>query len=378
MATLLSQAREAILIRSVGSSEIRYWNRGAVALYGWTAAQARGRSAHALLKTVYPQPVDEIEALLMDNGYWEGELRHTCRDGRRVTVISRWIRQGDRGGQRWHLEINTDITEHKHLEQQNQRLLQDLRLNSRALELASKHKSQFLASMSHELRTPLNAIIGFSEVLLDHSSLEIPEEQRRAYVEHIHLAGQHLLRLINDSLDMSKIEAGQMDMHWEEVKLGELIANCVALIQGDAGPKGIRVEAICEPPDGAIIADVARVEQVLYNLLSNAVKFTPNGGHIGVRARVGIDGADISVTDNGIGIAPEDRATIFEPFRQAKTGPRPQEGTGLGLALASQFVQAHGGRIEVESTPGEGSCFNVWLPRTPPDSVTSGKLVQPA
>src|SRR6266849_6890313 len=196
------------------------------------------------------------------------------------------------------------------------------------LELASKHKNDLLTSMSHELRIPLNAIIGFSEIMLDH---DLPDDQRQMYLAQIQHGGQHLLGLVNDILDLAKVEAGHMELNVERVPLRQLIVGCVEVMRGMADPKRLTLISHCQPADAVVTADPVRLKQILYNLLSNAVKFTPPGGQITVRARVDSAEAVIAVRDNGIGIRPEDERLIFEPFRQARRTSTRQQGTGLGL-----------------------------------------------
>jgi signal transduction histidine kinase len=231
------------------------------------------------------------------------------------------------------------------------------------LELANKHKSDFLASMSHELRTPLNAIIGFSEVLLDYSPESVPEGQRSTFLSHIHRSGQHLLGLINDVLDLSKVEAGHMELYPERVSLADLVDACVSTMRVVAARKQIDVLVSCEPPGAMVDVDPSRFKQIVYNLLSNAVKFTPDGGHVSVEARADQSDIVVAVRDDGVGIKPEDQSLIFEEFRQADPGTTLQrEGTGLGLALVRRLVELHGGSIQLDSTPGKGSCFTIRLP----------------
>ncbi len=244
---------------------------------------------------------------------------------------------------------------------QNARLFHELELKSRELEVASQHKSEFLASMSHELRTPLNAIIGFSDVLLERMFGEVNDKQAE-YLADILASGKHLLSLINDILDLSKIEAGRMELDVTEFDLPTAIDNALTLMRERAGRRSITLRHVVDERLGDIRADERKVKQVLLNLLSNAVKFTPEGGRIDVRAAL-VDGtAEISVTDTGVGIAPEDHAAVFEEFRQVGRADKKAEGTGLGLALCRKFVELHGGRIWVKSEIGAGSTFTFTLP----------------
>lgn len=244
----------------------------------------------------------------------------------------------------------------------NARLFQELRRYSQALEVANEHKSEFLARMSHELRTPLNAIIGFSEVLLDRSPSDVSEEQRRSFLSHIHRSGKHLLELIGDILDLSKVEAGRMELDLRTFALADVIDGCAAVVRVLAEEKGIILTTTVEPEVATIYADPGRMKQIVYNLLSNAVKFTPSGGRITVTARVTSSEAVVEVSDTGIGISPDDQALIFDEFRQVKSRAPNQEGTGLGLAVVRKLLELHGGRIWVRSAPGEGSCFTFALP----------------
>jgi signal transduction histidine kinase len=234
-------------------------------------------------------------------------------------------------------------------------------MKSRELEAASRHKSEFLANMSHELRTPLNAIIGFSEVLGERLFGELNEKQEE-YLKDIHASGQHLLSLINDILDLSKIEAGRMELELTDFHLPAALDNALTLIRERAGRRGIALHMTTDEQLDYVRADERKVRQVVLNLLSNAIKFTPEGGRIGVRA-VPIDGAvEVSVSDTGVGIAPEDQEAIFEEFRQVGTAAKKVEGTGLGLALSRKFIELHGGRIWVESQIGVVSTFTFTIP----------------
>jgi GAF domain-containing protein len=244
---------------------------------------------------------------------------------------------------------------------QNARLFREIADKSAQLEAASRHKSEFLANMSHELRTPLNAIIGFSEVLVDRMFGELNEKQDE-YLKDIYASGQHLLSLINDILDLSKIEAGRMELEATDFDLPSAIDNALTLVRERATRRGITLGRTLDEHLGMLHGDERKVKQVLLNLLSNALKFTPEGGRIDVSARVHDDVAEVSVTDTGVGIAPEDQEAVFEEFRQVGTADKKVEGTGLGLALSRKFIELHGGRIWVKSQVGVGSTFTFTLP----------------
>jgi signal transduction histidine kinase len=248
---------------------------------------------------------------------------------------------------------------------QNARLFREIEDKSRQIEAANRHKSEFLANMSHELRTPLNAIIGFSEVLGERMFGELNEKQAE-YTDDILSSGRHLLSLINEILDLSKVEAGRMELELATFDLPLAIDNARTFVRERATKHGINLDVTVDERLGDFVGDERKIKQVLLNLLSNAVKFTPEGGRIGIHARQADGGVEISVTDTGIGIAPEDQATIFEEFRQVGGDyAQKKEGTGLGLTLAKKFVELHGGRIWVESEVGKGSTFTFTLPETP-------------
>jgi signal transduction histidine kinase len=245
---------------------------------------------------------------------------------------------------------------------ENVRLFREIEDKSRQLEVANKHKSEFLANMSHELRTPLNAIIGFSEVLLEKLFGEVNEKQED-YLKDIHSSGRHLLSLINDILDLSKIEAGRMELELSNFDAAAALANATTLVRERAQRHGIRLTQQVEPDLGDIAADERKFKQILLNLLSNAVKFTPDGGAIDVIARREADNLVVAVRDTGIGIAESDQAEVFEEFRQVgRSYTSKQEGTGLGLALTRRFVELHGGKIWLESEIGKGSTFTFTIP----------------
>jgi signal transduction histidine kinase len=245
---------------------------------------------------------------------------------------------------------------------ENVRLFNEARQKSRELEIANQHKSEFLANMSHELRTPLNAIIGFSEALQERYFGELNEKQAE-YVNDIHGSGRHLLSLINDILDLSKIEAGRMELDLSEFDVPAALNNSLTLVKERAQRHGIRLHLEVTPDLGVIQADERMFKQIMLNLLSNAVKFTPEGGSIAVGSRRCADALEVSVKDTGVGIAEEDQRAIFEEFRQVgRDYTRKGEGTGLGLTLTKRFVELHGGVISLESALGKGSTFTFTLP----------------
>jgi len=246
---------------------------------------------------------------------------------------------------------------------QNARLFSEIQAKSRELEQANQHKSEFLANMSHELRTPLNAIIGFSEVLVERIFGELNDKQLE-YLRDIHSSGHHLLTLINDILDLSKIEAGRMELELARFDLPMLMNNAITLVRERALRQGLDLRLEVDEAPGEWVADQRKLKQVVVNLLSNAVKFTPSGGSVSLRARwLGEHAVEIAVIDTGVGIAADQQSLVFEEFRQAGGDYlRKSEGTGLGLALARRYVELHGGTIRVESAPGRGSTFAFVLP----------------
>jgi signal transduction histidine kinase len=244
---------------------------------------------------------------------------------------------------------------------QNARLFREIEDKSRLLEVASQHKSEFLANMSHELRTPLNAIIGFSEVLSERMFGELNEKQEE-YSKDIHASGQHLLSLINDILDLSKIEAGRMELELSDFHLPTALDSALTLVRERAGRRALTLHTNIDRQLGEIRADERKIRQVVLNLLSNAIKFTPEGGRIEVAAAPRDGSVEVSVSDTGVGIAPEDQEKVFEEFRQVGTAEKKAEGTGLGLTLCRKFIELHGGRIWVKSQVGVGSTFTFTIP----------------
>ena len=244
---------------------------------------------------------------------------------------------------------------------ENARLFSEIDEKGRQIEAANRHKSEFLANMSHELRTPLNAIIGFSEVLLD-PTLKVNEEEQRQFLTDVLSSGKHLLGLINEVLDLAKIEAGKMELQIEPALLQDVVEAVSNTMRSLAAKKSINLRVDSDESLASFPMDGARVKQVLLNLVSNAIKFTPEGGRVWVRAGAKDGNARIEVGDTGPGIAAEDQERIFLEFQQAGSDAGKPQGTGLGLALAKKFVEMHGGRIWLESEVGKGSRFFFTIP----------------
>ena len=244
-------------------------------------------------------------------------------------------------------------------------LMVQLERSNAALLDANRHKSVFLANMSHELRTPLNAIIGFSELLTDAREGQFDDATRKRFLGQILSSGKHLLGLINDILDLSKVEAGQMELRLQTIALTESVDQVVRTVEPLVAKKGIRLQADVNGA-GELLADAGKLKQMLLNLVSNAIKFTPEGGSVTISAKRSADRLEIAIADTGIGIAAADQKEIFQEFHQIDHGPgRKHEGTGLGLALTRRFAILHGGDIRVTSAPGKGSVFTLTLPLRP-------------
>jgi PAS domain S-box-containing protein len=259
------------------------------------------------------------------------------------------------------LEILTDVTEGVETRKKIEELATELEARNREVEKASRLKSEFLASVSHELRTPLHSITGFADLMAEQVAGRLTDKQCH-YVERISRSARHLLSLINDLLDLSRIEAGRLDLRQEYFPAMNALVEVLETIKPLAAAKNIAIEHSVAA-DLALVADRTRFQQMLFNLLSNAVKFTPEGGRIEIRATSSEQSVEISVIDNGIGIPREEQEAIFGEFYQSgETTSGVREGTGLGLAITRRLVESHGGKVWVESEPGRGSCFTLRLP----------------
>jgi PAS domain S-box-containing protein len=308
------------------------------------------------------------------------ELRFLRKDGQTVWIhlSGAWL-SGSEAASMHGIVLMQDITERKEVEERIRKLNEDLErrvaertaelgalneeleVRNREVERASRLKSEFVARMSHELRTPMNAIIGFSELLSEESEGALNETQR-SFVSHIQRGAAHLLELINDVLDLSKIEAGRIELRLQDFRPADALVEVLSVIRPLAEAKKLHIENAL-PAEFEICADRTRFKQILYNLLSNAVKFTPEDGRVWVEAGMETGSVWIAVNDTGIGIPPEEQRAIFAEFYQVgATTKGVKEGTGLGLAITKKLIELHGGQIRVESEPGGGSRFTFTLP----------------
>jgi PAS domain S-box-containing protein len=333
---------------------IEYVNSKFTILTGYSRTEVIGRNPRVLKSGMQaPAIYTSLWRTITSGGEWRGELCNRKKSGElywELAAISA-IRD-DRGEIAHFLAVKEDITDRKAME--------DLLWQAKAAaEAANRAKSRFLADMSHELRTPLNSILGFSQ-LLELQGGETLSEKQREYVRWIREGGEHLLDMVNDVLDLSKVEAGKVELEKAPFDPAALIRRVLTTVRALAAKKHLRIETTL-PEDGWVLdADEVRIKQVLYNLLSNAIKFTGREKRIGVDARARDRALSITVWDEGIGIPGDDLPRVFEPYTQSRAARG--EGTGLGLAIVKRLVELHGGTVGVESTPGAGSRFTVTLP----------------
>ncbi|MBI3483610.1 MAG: PAS domain-containing protein, partial [Acidobacteria bacterium] len=347
-------------------------NRAAAETLGLEFSQLIGRPCYEALHGLTEPPSDCPHHRLLQGGQNQRGDIEEPRLGKIFDVTSTLLRDRS-GAHRGSIVVWRDITDRRQAEDEVRRLNNELQqrvrertaelenanqqLEQRRIELegASKFKDQFLSTMSHELRTPLNAVMGFSELLSDARYGPLSEKQQR-YVSHIHSGGNHLLRLINDVLDLSKIEAGRMELAIESALMESTFEEVLADLRPLADKKSQVFSVDCAPAL-TVRADAMRLKQVLMNLVGNAIKFTPEGGRIALQARPENGTVRVEVRDTGPGILPEEQKRIFEAFVRLQKPGAASEGTGLGLAITQRLVELHGGRMGLESEPGKGSCF---------------------
>jgi PAS domain S-box-containing protein len=402
LAAVVESSSDAIITKTL-DGRITSWNRAAAQMFGYTESEALGMSVQMLLP---PDNQDEEMRILADLAHGKtvppyDTVRRT-KDGNFIDVSVTISPLRDATGRIvGGSNIARDVSARRRaeaavIESETSRLRADqLEADNRQIQQASRLKSQFLANMSHELRTPLNAIIGFAE-LLQTDAVPIASSRRQEYLGHIATSGRHLLQLINDVLDLSKVEAGKFDFYPEPIDLAQVVGEVCGVLQSSAMRKHLHIDVSIEPGLDPLVLDAARLKQALYNYLSNAIKFTPEHGRIALRASA--DGPDhfrVEVADDGPGVAPNDLPRLFVEFQQLDTGySKRHQGTGLGLALTRRLVQAQGGQVGVRSTLGQGSVFHFVLPRSPvpvvdgespnalrvlviePDSVQQARLIR--
>jgi signal transduction histidine kinase len=354
----LDNIEQGVIVLDAGL-RIRAWNDRCAALLDLPRdAMGIGRPVEHLMRVIGargeygPGDLDGIVAVLRDQlVHCEPPVLERQRpDG--TVIQQRRVRMPDGGI----LVTYSDVTERKRVEA-------DLRRARDAAELASRSKTEFLANMSHELRTPLNAVIGFSDILSGELFGQLGDRRYRDYARDIRESGLHLLKLINDVLDVAKIEHGEVAIDDEIVDVGAAMESCARVVREPAAAASVTVAVDPHADLPPLRADGRRLKQILINLLSNAIKFTQAGGRVTIEAAADERGYRISVSDTGIGIAPEDMATALRPFGQIDSSlARKYQGTGLGLPLSKAMAELHGGGLELSSTPGQGTTATVWLP----------------
>ncbi len=420
-ALIRTGALQSAIFNSANFSSIATDSRGVIQIFNVGAEAMLGYTALEVMNKVTPADLSDPQELVaraqalsveLDTPIAPGfealvfkasrgiediyELTYIRKDRSRLpAVVSVTALRDARDTIIGYLLIGTDNTARKRVEEERKHFEYMLQQKNQELEAASRLKSEFLANMSHELRTPLNAIMGFSEVLKDGLMGEMTHQQR-GLIGSIFSSGQHLLALINDILDLSKVEAGKMTLDLEPMAVSPLLMNSLSIIKEKAASHSIGLRLDAADDLGSLQADTRKVKQIVYNLLSNAVKFTGDNGRITLhasmvaRADVGRPACDwprrsfpladseftsflkVSVTDTGIGISPENLNALFKPFSQIDGGlARKFEGTGLGLAMVKLLAELHDGVVGVESAVGEGSCFTVWLPMRAVGAETS-------
>ena len=368
LGNVLESSTEYSIIAKDLDGNILTWNEGARRNYGYSAEEMVGKGNTALLHTPEDIANGRVKTLFhqaLTTGKSEGVFERIRKSGEHFTAsVSMTLRHDIHGAPIGYLMISKDITEQKRMEAQLTRKNEELEEQYRRVKEANRLKSEFLANMSHELRTPLNAIIGFSELMHD-GRVGTVSDTHKEYLGDILTSAQHLLQLINDVLDLAKVESGKMEFHPEPVELSKIVTEVGDVLRTMLSNKHIQLDVDIDAALTDIYADPAKLKQVLYNYVSNALKFTPNGGKVHLRMKP--DGAEnyrVEVEDSGIGIKQEDMSRLFVEFQQLDASTaKLYQGTGLGLALTKRIVEAQGGRVGVNSVFGEGSTFYVVLPR---------------
>jgi PAS domain S-box-containing protein len=364
-AGLLELAHDAIIVREL-DGRIQFWSRGAQRLYGWPKELAEGAMKHELLQTGIPETLQEIQRELIQTGCWEGDLRHIKRDGSKVIVSSRWALRHTEDGRIEVLEINRDITRDATEQEIRKLFAKALQEKNVELEKAILAKNRFLATMSHELRTPLNAILGFTGILLMRLPGPLTPDQEKQ-LRTVQTSGRHLLSLINDLLDLAKIESGKLELRREPVNCGEIVDEIAAYLRPMVEDKDLVISIDAPAHEIQVQTDRRALHQILLNLSNNAVKFTKTGSvQLQVKERLmsNIPLIEFAVIDTGVGIRPEDQSKLFQAFsRVDDSSELSHQGTGLGLYLSQKLAEMLSGQITFESEFGKGSTFRLTLAR---------------
>jgi PAS domain S-box-containing protein len=373
LAALVQSADDAIISKDLNGI-VQSWNAAAERLFGYTAAEMIGQS---ITRVIPRDRLNEETYVLgrvragLDVEHFE-TVRQT-KDGRPVDISLTVSPIRDSSGRVIGAsKIARDIGEHKRLREERRLAAENeeaarrevLEVQNRRIQEASRLKSEFVANMSHELRTPLNSIVGFTELMIDARFGPLPDRYKE-FAKIMHASGQHLLQLINDILDLAKVESGKIDFQPESVDVSAVVAEAMAIIGGLAARRKIALRVELDQALGRVYLDPMRLKQVLYNYLSNAVKFTPQGGRVVLRARAEAGNRfRIEVEDTGIGIKPDDEHKLFIEFQQLDASSAKKfAGSGLGLALTKRLVEAQGGTVGVHSVFGSGSTFFATLPQ---------------
>jgi len=360
---VFEQSEIGIAVSDVETNALQFLNVAYAEMHGYAVEELVGQQSFDVapneLRTNLRESLRHIES----KRHRTFETTHVRKDGTEIPVlVSRTVARTGHG-RAFVVTSVIDQTERKRAERASHRSV-ELEAQNRRIQEASRLKSEFLANMSHELRTPLNSILGFAEVLLD-GEVDPSSPEHKEYLGDILTSGRHLLQLINDVLDLAKVEAGKLEFHPEAIELASIVGEVTAILRTTAATRRVRLDVRIDPSIGELTIDPARLKQVLYNYLSNALKFTPAGGAVTVRAvPEGLDVFRLEVEDTGIGIAPADLGRLFIEFQQLDGGVAKRHGgTGLGLALTKRLVEAQGGTVGVRSTLGRGSVFHALLPR---------------
>jgi PAS domain S-box-containing protein len=357
--TILDTATDGVVVID-GDGRIAALNRAAEALFGVEAAELAGKPFTDLFAEESRKSALDYMSGLAENG-----VASVLNDGREVIgrvprggLIPLFMTIGRLAESGKYCAVLRDITHWKNIEE-------ELVAARRAAESANAQKSEFLAKISHEIRTPLNAIIGFSEVMMEERFGPIGSDRYRNYLRDIHLSGEHLKSLINDLLDLSKVEAGKLELNFESVAVNTVIQECVALMQPQANRERIIIRTSLAAGVPNVVADLRSIRQILLNLLSNAIKFTSSGGQVIVASAVEETGEVVlRIRDTGIGMSAKDIDTAMRPFRQVATGGRAKEGTGLGLPLTKALVEANRASFSIDSIPNQGTLVKITFPTT--------------